>query len=679
MATLQNQRAQPHPNAVPPPIAHDLKPHHVNLLNIFVVLFCTNLELPSSFLLHAYRILISEVAECRQPANFQQIMANLREGAKGGDEGVVQVLTEIETWPKKVITPDTLVVFFQALQSLFVGREEDEGSRFARRSLFGYFTRRCYVTFTKLSFEAVSALWHEFHHWILGRLDETTYRVRKDLLNNSFHIMKTDSEKKEYAYAEDYALWELGLATGDEIIASEHLRKFFEQHFHDQNDSGLRQHALLNMARMHFLRHEYPACRKLLQEAITTARTCNDRLTLQHCTSLMNRLPSLERGKRPLINEIQADLHPWEVLYDVKKLLTVGFQQPLSASFERMTQASVLYDAWSDTQNQMITEAEQWGAHAVESVAWNMMGNNQLAEVEDCLVTALTEAGSPDNTILASNLNRAYRRARQGEYQEAIADLLEPRVWAGLTAVDIQQWANEIWHVLVLRATRRGQEHMYHEFLLPKRPPGTYHPREYWFGSGSQVLGSLIRDPLFEVIAAKQVKQVQNTVESLLNVVWHAEFQQRFGSYRTALVLLADVGLEYGMTKWCRRLIEDIMPQVINGDDLEQRAFACFTLARCIIVSEDSKPEALENSLRYLDIAEKDYATLEMFRAVQDTQFLLSVVYHNLDRAEERDSAATRHQETEQKRLEAEKQVAEPWVTEVLDIVSEVSVALAAR
>lgn len=44
---------------------------------------------------------------------------------------------------------------------------------------------------------------------------------------------------------------------------------------------------------------------------------------------------------------------------------------------------------------------------------------------------------------------------------------------------------------------------MYHDFLLPKRPPGTYHPREYWFGSGPQAMGSLIRDPLFEVIAAK--------------------------------------------------------------------------------------------------------------------------------------------------------------------------------
>lgn len=49
----------------------------------------------------------------------------------------------------------------------------------------------------------------------------------------------------------------------------------------------------------------------------------------------MNRLPPLERGKRPLINEIQADLHPWEVLFDVKKLLTVLFvSHPLDHIFD---------------------------------------------------------------------------------------------------------------------------------------------------------------------------------------------------------------------------------------------------------------------------------------------------------------------------------------------------------
>lgn len=41
--------------------------------------------------------------------------------------------------------------------------------------------------------------------------------------------------------------------------------------------------------------------------------------------SLMNRLPVMERGRRPLINDIQADLHPYEILHDVKKLLTVTY------------------------------------------------------------------------------------------------------------------------------------------------------------------------------------------------------------------------------------------------------------------------------------------------------------------------------------------------------------------
>ena len=59
------------------------------------------------------------------------------------------------------------------------------------------------------------------------------------------------------------------------------------------------------------------------------------------------------------------------------------------------------------------------------------------------------------------------------------------------------------------------------------------------------------------------------------------------------------------MSKRSRQLLEDIMPQVrtsffysrfnltyshkvINGEDLEQRAVACLTFARCIIVAGDS-------------------------------------------------------------------------------------------
>ncbi len=39
---------------------------------------------------------------------------------------------------------------------------------------------------------------------------------------------------------------------------------------------------------------------------------------------LLNRLPPTERGRRPFMNDLQAELHPMEILHDVKKLLTVS-------------------------------------------------------------------------------------------------------------------------------------------------------------------------------------------------------------------------------------------------------------------------------------------------------------------------------------------------------------------
>lgn len=51
-------------------------------------------------------------------------------------------------------------------------------------------------------------------------------------------------------------------------------------------------------------------------------------------------------------------------------------------------------------------------------------------------------------------------------------------------------------------------------------------------------------------------------VEKLLVALWHAEFQCRYGLYRSGLILLADIALEFGMTKKSRRILEEIMPQV---------------------------------------------------------------------------------------------------------------------
>lgn len=49
-------------------------------------------------------------------------------------------------------------------------------------------------------------------------------------------------------------------------------------------------------------------------------------------------------------------------------------QQPLSAAFERIMQAVGLYDHWINLQRAPFIEAEQWGAHSVQSVVWIMHG-----------------------------------------------------------------------------------------------------------------------------------------------------------------------------------------------------------------------------------------------------------------------------------------------------------------
>lgn len=89
--------------------------------------------------------------------------------------------------------------------------------------------------------------------------------------------------------------------------------------------------------------------------------------------------------------------------------------------------------------------------------------------------------------------------------------------------------------------------------------------------------------------------------------------------------------------------------------------------------------DALKDCIYYLKLAEADYAALELYRSLQDTQFLLAVVYQNLNLVKERDEAAQRQQATEKLAEEVQKIVTEEWVSEVLELVSDVGTALSGR
>jgi anaphase-promoting complex subunit 5 len=64
---------------------------------------------------------------------------------------------------------------------------------------------------------------------------------------------------------------------------------------------------------------------------------------------------------------------------------------------------------------------------------------------------------------------------------------------------------------------------------------------------------------------AQQCDQASSTIEQLLKALWHSEFHGRLNLYRTAIILFADVSLEFGLTKRSRDVLEAIMPQVSDS------------------------------------------------------------------------------------------------------------------
>ncbi|THH01406.1 hypothetical protein EW026_g1280 [Hermanssonia centrifuga] len=141
-----------------------------------------------------YRVLLPEVSEVMQPATYAQLMAAIEDGAKPSTALAFQVVSDIKETHAAIRTPDQLVLFFQNVPFLFLERDEDEPAPLTRRSLFGYFARRCFVSFLKLSFEAVQSLWQDYHLWVNGNLRE------------AYNLFKTQADKKEYAQADAYAL-----------------------------------------------------------------------------------------------------------------------------------------------------------------------------------------------------------------------------------------------------------------------------------------------------------------------------------------------------------------------------------------------------------------------------------------------------------------------------------------
>ncbi|KAI0030755.1 hypothetical protein K488DRAFT_87485 [Vararia minispora EC-137] len=612
-----------------PPVSFTLRPHHLNLLVMITLIYkhFDRLNFSPIFLLRIHEIIICQISETVRPKTHAEIMDMLNKAATSDNPVNVEYVTAVSAQYQDFMSVDRLTSFM-SLMSLMIqdvnGGSDDTDLH--RRSYYGYFCRRCMVAFLKLSFAGASKLREDHHEWLLG--------------NSGAGYDPTDKEPEKIGTSFDTAclmkLKEVGdtlwKTTADESEwASSDAYSQFERAL-AINDSNIGNESIRKFFEQHF--HEgtdsYPS------------------------------------------------LHPLDVLFDVEKLMRVKSEQPLSAAFEKLTQAIGLYDHWIDVQGHIPDDREEWGQHAVQSVIWSAAGCEKLAAIEEDIVTLFTETGGDDNNTIVVALNRAYRRARQGEYRQALASLLEPDVWRGILLTDYTRWSWQIWQILALRASRRGQLRFYDNFLIPRRPPGPFNPRDH-FKSNRPPISSLIREPLFEAMELRNAGQPAHCVEYILKSLWHAEYQFRFGFYRTGMILLADIGLEFGMTKRSKEIVENILPQVISGDDLEQRALACVTFARCTIAAGERSPGSLRDAIHYLQMAERDYAKIEGLRSLADVQYLLSVVYHNLGMEKERDDAASRNLMTEAEAAKEAEVFCEDWISDVWELHCDVGAVLARR
>ena len=83
--------------------------------------------------------------------------------------------------------------------------------------------------------------------------------------------------------------------------------------------------------------------------------------------------------------------------------------------------------------------------------------------------------------------------------------------------------------------------------------------------------------------------------------------------------------------------------------------------------------------MSYLLISEAGFKRLELYQSLQDVQYLISVVYHNMGLVKERDEMAERCMESQAKQRELEAIVVEDELQQIFQVISLAGAALAVR
>jgi len=266
-----------------------------------------------------------------------------------------------------------------------------------------------------------------------------------------------------------------------------------------------------------------------------------------------------------------------------------------------------------------------------------------------------TDAGD-DDARMSAICSQALRLTRQGNPSSALKLLLAPQTWRGLNFRQYSLWAMQVWNVFDFTAGRKGQVALQREYLQPNKPP--IPPILQALGPKSPFEAkSVLTESLRAAIQFKESKSPVSAIKPLTDALYSSEFRGMYGYYRVAVVLLADVCIDLDLPEMGKDMVEEVLPQILLGDDLELRAYASMTYGRCIIASSgvDLFNPILKTSRPHLVRAVKDYKSLAMSSKALDAMYTLSAVCHNLGMSTERDAWATQFWTIDESKKEIER------------------------
>ncbi|KAL1410256.1 hypothetical protein Q8F55_004262 [Vanrija albida] len=282
------------------------------------------------------------------------------------------------------------------------------------------------------------------------------------------------------------------MASGDYSLALTSLMRFYD-YLMPTSRNAMHQYALLNLASFHYATGGLDSAALALRDAIRLARKESDNACLQECVSLLYRLttesdgaawpglevPKVQRDALPP-RRLKKAPSPMDELWSIKAAVDLG--EPIPVVFRRVYVALGQHNASAAPPNSEKNEQPQpqrsaasgqlntpaW--HFAQAGLWSLLGSDSLADLHETM--ALASPDLENETRMAVIYARAERAALKGQFDEALASLLDLATVQGLALPEYHVWARTVWAILE-REARLRQDVDAQAIIDGLRPPPT--------------------------------------------------------------------------------------------------------------------------------------------------------------------------------------------------------------